>query len=222
MRLYINLATQPYEDARRFTTLWTTILGALLLSAVLLSVLVYRRYENYRQVSHAIGIEQRYIDDLDNKQAQGLAILNRPENRDVRERADYLNGLILRKEVSWTNIFTTLEKMMPPHLRVLTIQPMLKDGQIVVSMQLGGDSRERVAELVRRMENSKTFHNAQIISENNQQAVPGQQGSSVLRDEDPMRFAVTAEYISGMNEPEKTAEKQPEKQVADNTAGGGK
>src|SRR3954471_15330418 len=102
MRLNINLATQPYEDIRRFTANWTGILGALLISAVLLSVLVYRRWHEYRLVSKAISVERNVLQDLDAKQAQDLAILNRPENQDVRERSDFLNQLIRRKELSWT------------------------------------------------------------------------------------------------------------------------
>lgn len=192
MRLNINLATQPYEDARRFTAIWTGIIGALLVSAIVLSLLVYKRWHDYRQVSHAISVERTVLQDLDDKQTQGLAILNRAENQDVRQRSDFLNQLILRKEVSWTNIFTSLEKMMPPHLRVLAVQPSFKDGQLIVSMQLGGDSRDRVAELVRRMEGSKIFRKAQIVNENESQA-----GSARQPQEDPMRFSVSAEYIPG-------------------------
>jgi hypothetical protein len=125
--------------------------------------------------------------------------LNKPDNRDVREKSDFLNQLILRKEVSWTRIFINLEKMMPPHLRVLSVQPSLKEEQIIISMQLGGDSRERAAELVRRMEKSKTFRNAHITTENDSQAAQGQQ--------DPMRFTVRAEYVPGV-EPEATPESE--------------
>jgi len=194
MRLNINLATQPYEDARRFTAIWTGILGALLLSAIVLGVLVVKRWQDYRQVSRAINIEKNVLQDLDTKQAQDLAILNKSENRDVREKSEFLNQLILRKEVSWTRIFINLEKMMPPHLRVLAVQPSLQQDQIIINLNLGGDSRDRAAELVRRMEKSKTFRNAQVVSEADSLAGPGQQ--------DSMRFAVRAEYVPGVEEPE--------------------
>lgn len=201
MRLNINLATQPYEDARRFTAVWTGILGALLLSAIVLSVLVAKRWHDYRQVARAISVEERVLQDLDAKQAQDLAILNRSENQDVREKSRFLNQLILRKEVSWTRIFINLEKMMPPHLRVLSVQPSVVENQIIISMQLGGDSRDRAAELVRRMEKSKTFRNAQVVSESDSQAATGQQ--------DLMRFAVRAEYIPGPDEPVQPASESP-------------
>jgi len=191
MRLNINLATQPYEDTRRVAVLWTSLLAFLCFSAVVLGILVYHRWHEYREVSHAIAVERNVLADLDAKQAQDIAILNRPENKDVRDHSDYLNQLIRRKEVSWTRIFLDLEKMMPPHLRVLSIQPSLVDDQVLIKMQLGGDSRDRAAELVRRMEQSKTFRNSQIVSELN---APVENGPA---RQDPMRFGVTAEYVPG-------------------------
>jgi len=200
MRLNINLATQPYEDARRFTAIWTGILGALLLSAILLGLLVARRWHDYRQVSRAINVEKSVLQDLHAKQAQDRAILNKPENRDVREKSEFLNQLILRKEVSWTRIFINLEKMMPPHLRVLSVQPSLQQDQIIINLNLGGDSRDRAAELVRRMEKSRAFRNAQFVSEVDSGGTSGLQ--------DAKRFAIRAEYIPGVEEPETPADSE--------------
>lgn len=193
MKLNINLATRPYEDVRRFAAISTGVLAVLLVSAALLCLLVYKRWHDYREVSRAISVERNVLNELDTKQAQGLAILNRPENRDVREHSDFLNQLIRRKEVSWTRIFINLEKMMPAHLRVLSVQPALKDDKMIVSMQLGGDSRERVTELVRRMESSRTFRNTQVVSETDNQLNSG--------SPDLMTFSVTAEYVPGSEIP---------------------
>ncbi len=199
MRLNINLATQPYEDARRFTAIWTGILGALLLCAVILSSLVYKRWHDYQQMSYDISVERNILQDLDAKQAQDMAILNRPENRDVRERSEFLTTLIRRKELSWTRIFTNLEKMMPPHLRVLAVTPSVQNDRIMVDLQLGGDSRDRAAELVRRMEKSKTFRRAQVVSENDTPVATGPGA------QDYMRFSVVAEYVPGTEEANKAA-----------------
>lgn len=190
MRLKINLATQPYEDARHFLTQWLAVLGVLLLLAVVLSFAVITRWQQYHVMSGNIAREKQILADLENKQRQDVAILNKPENMDVRERSEYLNNLILRKEVSWTKIFTDLEKMMPAHLRVLAVQPKVEEGQIMINMQLGGDSRDRAAELVRRMEKSTVFRSAYITTEVDSQ--PGQGGPA---QGDAMRFQLTAEYI---------------------------
>ncbi|MGZ4787407.1 MAG: hypothetical protein ACXVZX_02735 [Terriglobales bacterium] len=191
MRLNINLATQPYEDARRFLMIWSAALGVLLLLVIGLAIGVVRHWNSYRQMSANVNRERQILQDLDRKQQQDLAILNRPENRDVREKSEFINSLIHRKEVSWTTIFTNLEQLMPSHLRVLGIAPQIREDHIILQMELGGDSRERAAELARRMEKSSVFRDAQIVNESATQLQPGQP--------DNMRFQMTAEFVPGQN-----------------------
>lgn len=187
MRTSINLATQPYESFRRFMTQWIAILGGLVLLAGLLGYATFTRWHNYRAMAENVAREKQILAELDSKQAQDLAIINRPDNHDVRERSDYINGLIVRKEVSWTKIFTDLEKMMPPHLRVLSMTPQVQEDKFMIRLQLGGDSRERAAELARRMEQSSTFRSALIVTENDGEVAAGQG--------DSMRFVIEAEYV---------------------------
>jgi hypothetical protein len=184
MRLNINLATQPYQDARSYAFKWVSILGGLLLLAAVLSYSVVTRWQTYREMSAAIEREKKTLADYDQKQQQDLAILNRPENQDVRQQSEFLNDLIRHKQISWTRIFGDMEKIMPARLRVLSIQPAVVDDQIIVKMEVGGDSRERAAELVRRMEQSGTFRYAQIEKESQQSN----------KQTDPMQFEITAEY----------------------------
>lgn len=191
MRLNINLASQPYEDARRFMIAWSSVIGALLIVLVVLSIAAVKRFQHYQQLSRDLSRERQVLQDLNIKQQQGLAILNRPENRDVRDKSEFINSLIRRKEVSWTKIFTDLEQLMPSHLRVLAVEPVEKDDQILIRMLLGGDSREQAATLVRRMERSNVFRSAQISNESDlQSAGPAGQGAG-------MRFEITAEYVPG-------------------------
>jgi len=187
MRLNINLASQPYQDAKRFVTIWGSVLGGLFLLLIALSIFLYRSYRDYRQTSASIDRERQVLADFDQKQQQGLAILNQPQNHDVREKSDFLNGLIRRKEVSWTLIFSDLEKLMPGHLRVLAIEPRVLEDKIEIDMQVGGDSRDRAAELVRNLEHSRVFRGAIIHTETDGQAGPGQP--------DAMRFQIQAEYV---------------------------
>ena len=152
MRFDINLATQPYEDTRRFYLLWTSLLVAMLiLTAGLISLCVVN-WRNTQDMAKKIHEMRRRIDDLDQKRAQAEAILNRPENRDVREQSRFLNQLIARKAFSWTQVFADLEKIMPPRLQVTAIKPDIKDDQLQLELQVQGDTAEPALELVRRME----------------------------------------------------------------------
>jgi len=201
MRTNINLASQPYEDARRFMIAWSSVVGVLLLLVIVLSIGVGKRWQQYRQMSKNLNAERQILQDLDNKQRQGLAILNQPDNRDVREKSEFINSLIRRKQVSWTTIFTDLELLMPPHLHVIGVAPVIKDDKIMVEMVLGGD-RDRALELARRMEQSNVFRDALVDTESAEQAQPGQQG------QDLWHFRISAEYMPGQALHKPSTEKQ--------------
>jgi hypothetical protein len=195
MRLKLNLATQPYEDARQFAIAWGSVVGVLLLLVIVLSVGVVNRWHRYRQMSSDLNRERQILQDLDAKQREGLAILNRPENLDVREKSAFINDLITRKQVSWTTIFTDLEQLMPPRLHVLGVEPISKDGKVQVQMLLAGESRDRVAELAGRMEKSNAFRDVLIDTEAAGELQPGRQRTP---NDDQYRFRITAEFMPGV------------------------
>jgi len=200
MKFAINLATQPYQDARRFYLLW----GAVLVAAALLTgALLYGAGSGWRHshgISRQIAAEQRTLKQLQDRERADLAILNQPQNRDVRERSQVLNGLIRRKEFSWTLIFSDLEHLMPARIHVVSITPLLnKDNQIEVHMQVAGDSRDKAIELVDRMEHSPAFRHAQVLQENStpRAALPG----------DSVQFDLSAIYLPGaVREPERSGQ----------------
>ncbi|HMK28623.1 MAG TPA: hypothetical protein VK473_02995 [Terriglobales bacterium] len=189
MRININLATQAFQDVRRFFVRWGAIAAALAILAALLCTLTFYRWRTYRQISTDIARARQQLARLDAEKAQEQQVLNRPENRDVRERSAFINELIHRKQVSWTKVFVDLEQIMPPHLRVLALRPEVKDDQIRIDMMVGGDSRDRATELVSRMEKSRTFRNAFVVAE----AEEGGTGPS--SGADAMRFQISAEYV---------------------------
>ena len=166
MRITINLASQPFEDAQRFVRQWTLTLGLVgLLTLVLVVGAVFRL--------RSWSVEQRRIHDLQAQLAQGdreigqaEAFLNRPENHDTRDKSLILNDLIARKAFSWTEVFSDLERIMPPRLHVVSIRPELTpDNQLALRMVVAGESRERALELVRHMEQSPRFRQPQIVAE---------------------------------------------------------
>lgn len=166
MRVTINLASQPFEDAQRFVRQWTLTLGLVGLLTLVLVVGAVLRLRSW-------SVEERRIHDLQAQLAQGdreigqaEAFLNRPENRDTRDKSLILNDLITRKAFSWTEVFSDLERIMPPRLHVVSIRPELTpDNQLALRMVVAGESRERALELVRHMEQSPRFRQPQIVAE---------------------------------------------------------
>src|SRR5580704_2644355 len=95
-----------------------------------------------------------------------FAILNKPANRVIADQSDFLNDLFARKSLSWTRIFTELEKIVPADLHVVSMKPeYTKTNDLVVHIVVASDARDRAVEMVRHMEKSNHFRGAQIVAE---------------------------------------------------------
>jgi len=163
MRLDINLASQPYEDARQFWVRWGTAVGAVGLLTLALLTITITGWLNARRDHVAISQKKTLIAERDRQRAEAEAFLNRPENRSTRDESGFLNELIERKSFSWTRVLESLEKVMPPRVHLVTISPELdNDNQLTLKMTVAGDSAERAVELTRRMEGSHRFAQAII------------------------------------------------------------
>jgi type IV pilus assembly protein PilN len=177
MRLDINLATRPYEDAREFWARWGLGVGLLGVLTLFLLVMAVRGWTNAGRDRHDIAQLQKQIAGRDNERAKAQAFLDMAANRSTRDQSQFLNGLIQRKSFSWTRVFEDLERVMPPNLHVVSLRPELNEqNEMQLDMKVAGDTRAAAVELVHRMEGSKHFQGAQLVSEGQ----TGETGSAVL------------------------------------------
>jgi len=102
MRLDLNLATQPYENAREFFVRWAALLTAVLVLTMGLGYLAARGVLRARDVTQQIREDSAEIERLRQEEKQATAILNRPQNADIRRRSANLNEMIAAKAFSWT------------------------------------------------------------------------------------------------------------------------
>jgi Tfp pilus assembly protein PilN len=194
MRLDINLATHAYEDSRQFWLRWGT--GVAILGIVTLGLLIaaIMGWYDARLDRKKISDLRAQIAERDQEQAAAQAMLNRPENRTMREKSQYLNELISRKAFSWTQAIETLERLMPQKTHLVSIAPELnEDNQLAIKMVVAGDSSERAIELVHRMEGSRHFRETHIEG----QRTMMQPGS------DPVQVDILALYVPTVDQ-EKT------------------
>jgi Tfp pilus assembly protein PilN len=174
MRLDINLATQPYEDARQFWLRWGTALAAAAIITLALLTITITGWFAARRDHAKIADLRAEIAQRDQTRQQAEQFLNRPENRATRDQSQFINELIERKSLSWTHVLEDLEKVMPPHVHLVSIRPALDEGnQLTLKMVVGGDSRERAIELARRMEDSRRFTQTYINTEHTANAGSG-------------------------------------------------
>jgi type IV pilus assembly protein PilN len=188
MRLDINLASHPYEDAKEFWQRWGMGLVVTgLVTAALLGFTAWRWHKAANDRAEVSRLEHN-IAVLDGKLAKSEATLNRPENRTLREQSNYLNNLFQQKAFSWTKIFEDLERVMPPHLHVVSMRPeMTSDNQLEIKLTVAGESRDRALDLVRKMEDSQHFQQTHISQESS--------GHSQTAGDD-VQFEISAFYAS--------------------------
>ena len=157
MRLDINLASQPYEDARQFWLRWGTALGvAAVLTLALLTFTVTDWFAARRDHAQIADLRTQ-IAQRDRTRQQAENFLGQPSNRTTRDQSQFLNELIDRKSLSWTHVLEDLEKVMPARVHLVSIHPELDaDNQLTLKMVVAGD-RDRALELAHRMEDSRTL-----------------------------------------------------------------
>ncbi len=174
MRIDINLASRPYEDAQQFWMRWGTAVGALGLLTLILFALDVTGWRTARLDRMTMAQQRSMIGERDKMRADAERILNLPQNRTTRDESQFLNQLIERKAFSWTRVLESLEKVMPPRVHVVSISPQLNDdNELALKMTVAGESRDRAIELARRMEESRRFAQTQIVREASMQSQTG-------------------------------------------------
>jgi type IV pilus assembly protein PilN len=205
MRFNINLASQPYEAARKFRSRMTAAAALLAVLAIaLIGYIAYQRSKS-RDVIHETRVTQRDIQSLDGEKAQAQAILNQPANRDIADRSGFLNDLFARKSLSWTRVFTEMERIMPANIHVVSIKPdFTKQGDLLLHVMVATDSRDRAVELVRRMEKSNHFRQSQVVAE----AVTNQNTTDQAAGPGNIQFDIASIYVPGAPDNDATPEEK--------------
>ena len=184
MRLNINLASEPYEAAQRYLHRMTAAVAALAAVALALAgYIVYLRV-NSRDVDQKSAQVRQQIAALEHEKSQTQSLLNQPANRQISDQSRFLNELFARKSLSWTRVFSEMERIVPPELHVISMKPeYTSDNQLLLHVLVATDSRDRAIELVRHMETSDHFRQPEVVSEalaNN--GGQGQPGGSIQFD----------------------------------------
>jgi Tfp pilus assembly protein PilN len=166
MRVNINLATQKYEDAREFYTRWGSAVALGVVVTLVLGFFTWSNFRSTEQDRKRLAELRSQISELERSKAANEAILNRPENQEARDQARFWNDVIDQKYLSWTRLFSDLEKIMPARAFVLSVKPSLEsDRRLKLELVIGGEKHENAVDLIRRMESSDRFRLTRLINE---------------------------------------------------------
>jgi type IV pilus assembly protein PilN len=218
MRTQINLATQPYEDAKQYVVRWGTLVAILFVATIGLIWFTVHSVRRSSDINRQLSIIHNHIAALDHEREIAERMLAMPQNRGTVLKSQYLNSILARKAFSWTTVFSDMEKLMPPGLHVVSITPQLDDqNQLQVHIIVGGESRDRALELVRSLEKTPRFRDVTLRSDitatrNNEV------GESTSSERDPIKFDIIARYLPGIPNPAAPAEGVAATKAADETA----
>lgn len=175
MRVNLNLATHPYEDAREFYTRWGSAVAAAAVISIALALLAWSSYSDAERDRIHISELRRQIAEIERAKGQNEAILNQPVNQEARDQIRFWNDVIDQKYLSWTRLFSDLEKIMPPRAFVVSVKPSLEaQQQMKLELVIGGEQHESPVDLIRRMESSDLFHLTKLKSESTANPTRGQ------------------------------------------------
>jgi Tfp pilus assembly protein PilN len=166
MRLSINLASQKYEDVRQFYVRWSIAIAVSALLMLVLVGLAWRNFSNSSESGKRIKQLQAEIAELQKQRAEAEAISNLPENHDVTAQKNYWNRQINRRQLSWTQLFNDLQRIMPARAFLSSVVPEItKDNRLKLTLVVMGDTHENGLELQKKMEKSDRFRSPQITNE---------------------------------------------------------
>ena len=166
IRIPVNLASDPFRRDR-------PILVASAAAAILLFIILVVQIGAIVSARSQAAETRTILDKLDRQlsvvktdQAKLDGTLSKPENAEVLDRSQFLNSLIERKSISWTRIFSDLEKVVPYNVRLVAVPLPQVDSQnqVLLDMVVGADSPGPVLELLKRLETSPQFGPTSVVN----------------------------------------------------------
>jgi type IV pilus assembly protein PilN len=158
MRVGINLASEPFRRDRPLVA-GSIAVGVMLVG--LLGMLIYLAVgERARaaEAREALLKTERQLRMMQRERSQFENVLRQQQNADVLDRSVFLNDLLMRKGVSWTRIFSDLEKVTPHNVRLISVRPQIRpNNDLTLDMVVGSQSAESILNFVMQLEASSLF-----------------------------------------------------------------
>jgi type IV pilus assembly protein PilN len=186
MRIRLNLATKPLETHRKFIA-GSTLVG-LVAAIVFLSLgwhVYLARKANAEMRAKSAKILQQ-VAELEQQRAVLERFFALDENARLHDRAAFINSLIDARSFNWTLMFMDLEKVLPPGVRVISIEPKQEKGHIEVKFMIGAISDDAKLRFLKALEDSNTFTHIELTTTTHPTT-----GSSA----DQIVIELTAEYL---------------------------
>ena len=192
MKIAINLASKPYQNLRPYYTAACIAAVSLMILALVLAGEERQEREETSSLTRQINRLEKELKDLSGEQQQLEEWLKKPEVREIRDRSAFLNSLILRKSISWTQMFLDVEKILPPKAQVTSIRPGLsRSQQPELNLSVTAAEMGTLVELLKNLESSPQF-GSPVVDSQRMVTEKGGEGHIILVMSTPYRPAVPA------------------------------
>jgi Tfp pilus assembly protein PilN len=165
MKIPINLASQPFRRDRPLVAASILVTAAL---TALLGALVWFILQDRDQLAgmhKEIARLNRQVRDVSKEQARLEGIMRQPQNASVLEWSVLINTMIYQKAISWSRLFSDLEKTLPYDVKVVAIHPQVDTlNHVRLDMTLGSDKQGSVIQALKALEESAAFGTVKPIS----------------------------------------------------------
>lgn len=165
MKLPINLASQPFRRDRAMIFASGVVSAALVLTLGLLVYLAMLDRAQLGDLRTDISRLNQKIKVVRAEETKLDAVLRKPENSVVLERSQFINNLLIFKGVSWSRMFTDLEKTVPYNVKVLSLHPSVNaESKVLLDMMVASESPEALIQCLQAMENSPLFGEVNLLN----------------------------------------------------------
>jgi len=174
MKVRLNLATKAIQTHRRFLAA-SGLVGVV--AGIVFLALGWHVY-SVRKADEALRVRAEQIRQemigLEQQRSELERFFAQPENNKLHERSAFLNTLIDEQSLNWTQMFMDLEKILPPGVRVLSIEPAHEKARVKLKLTVGASSDEAKLKFIHALEESRTFTQVELDSDRvNQSGTPG-------------------------------------------------
>lgn len=122
--LELNVATRPF---RNNTPIWVAqglLLGAVIAFSVWNARTATTAKKQLEALQADLGSVERQLGELDRREDSAIKGIRVFDPKTMKIQADKANDIILRRGLSWTRLFNTLERTIPYEVRMTAVRPI--------------------------------------------------------------------------------------------------
>jgi len=127
--LELNLASRPFRNNMPIWTAQGLLLAGVVAYSAWNAHTAMTATRNLEALQEDLGSVERQFAELDRREDDAVKGIRVFDPKTMKIQADKANDIILRRGLSWTRLFNTLERVVPYEVRMTTVRPVYGTGQ---------------------------------------------------------------------------------------------